>query len=63
MPADAPQRMVDGQRGQRYGEVLALYLTDEGIQGQVYGTQLLNDALRSWWRSSTPTLSPRNLRL
>jgi len=49
MTTDNPQRLIDGQRGQRYGEVLAAYLTDEGIQAHVYGTQLLNDCPQELW--------------
>jgi len=49
MTTDTPQRMVDDQRGQRYGEVLGLFLTDAGIQAQVYGTQLLNDCPQELW--------------
>jgi hypothetical protein len=49
MTSDTPQRLIDGQRGQRYGEVLAAYLTDEGIQAHVYGTQVLNDCPQELW--------------
>jgi len=49
MTTGTPQRLIDGQRGQRYGEVLAAYLTDEGIQAHVYGTQMLNDCPQELW--------------
>ena len=49
MTTDTAQRLIDGQRGQRYGEVLAAYLTDEGIQAHVYGTQMLNDCPQELW--------------
>jgi hypothetical protein len=49
MTTDTPERLIDGQRGQRYGEVLAAYLTDEGIQAHVYGTQMLNDCPQELW--------------
>jgi hypothetical protein len=49
MSSDTPQRLIDGQRGQRYGEVLAAYVTDEGIQAHVYGTQMLNDCPQELW--------------
>jgi hypothetical protein len=49
MTTDTPRRLIDGQRGQRYGEVLAAYLTDEGIQAHVYGTQMLNDCSQELW--------------
>ncbi len=49
MSADTPQRMVDGQRGQRYGEILGIFLGDEGLPAHVYGTQLLNDCPQELW--------------
>jgi hypothetical protein len=62
MTSDTPQRVIDGQRGQRYGEVLAAYVTDEGVQAHVYGTQMLNDCPQESGSSSTPTPSPRRWR-
>ena len=62
MTTDIPERLIDGQRGQRYGEVLAAYLTDEGIQAHVYGTQMLNDCPQELWEQLTPTRSPRRCR-
>lgn len=48
--ADArPQRLIDGQRGARYGEVLPLYLRDDGLHAEVYGTQMLNDCPQELW--------------
>lgn len=38
-------------RGVRYGEVLAVSLTDDGFRGEVYGTQMLHDCPQSWWDS------------
>jgi len=49
MTTDTPQRMVDGQRGQRYGEILGVFLTDAGLEAHVYGTQLLNDCPQELW--------------
>ncbi len=49
MTTNTSERLIDGQRGQRYGEVLAAYLTDEGIQAHVYGTQMLNDCPQELW--------------
>jgi len=43
------QRLVDNQRGQRYGEVLAIFLNETGLQAHVYGTQLLNDCPQELW--------------
>lgn len=47
--APAPQRLIDGQRGVRYGEVLVAFLGDEGLQAHVYGTQMLNDCPQEQW--------------
>lgn len=49
MSTDTPQRLIDHQRGQRYGEVLGVYLTDEGLQAHVYGTQMINDCPQELW--------------
>jgi hypothetical protein len=46
---DTPQRLIDGQRGQRYGEILSVFLTDEGLQAHVYGTQMINDCPQELW--------------
>lgn len=52
--SDTPTRLIDDQRGQRYGEVLAVYLRDnddgtQRIEAEVYGTQLLNDCPQDLW--------------
>ena len=49
MSTPTPQRLIDGQRGQRYGEVLAVFVTDEGLQAHVYGTQMINDCPQELW--------------
>lgn len=36
-------------RGVRYGEVLAVYLRDTGLQAEVFGTQMLNDCPHELW--------------
>jgi hypothetical protein len=36
-------------RGVRYGEVLAVFLRDDKLQAEVYGTQLLNDCPEELW--------------
>lgn len=43
------QRLIDDMRGVRYGEVLAVYLRDHGLQAEVYGTQMLNDCPAELW--------------
>jgi hypothetical protein len=49
MSTASPERLITGQRGTRYGEVLAAYLTDEGILAHVYGTQMMNDCPEELW--------------
>ena len=43
MAEPTPQRLIDGMRGVRYGEVLAMFLRDTGLEAEVFGTQMLND--------------------
>jgi hypothetical protein len=38
-------------RGVRYGEVLAVFLRDTGLEAEVYGTQMLNDCPQELWQS------------
>ncbi|NCY16264.1 MAG: hypothetical protein EBX39_05745 [Actinobacteria bacterium] len=38
-------------RGVRYGEVLAVYLRDHGLEAEVFGTQLLNDCPQELWET------------
>jgi hypothetical protein len=45
----APQRLIDHMRGVRYGEVLAMFLRDTGLEAEVYGTQMLNDCPQELW--------------
>lgn len=47
-PAPA-QRLIDHMRGVRYGEVLPIYLRDDGLHAEVYGTQMLNDCPQELW--------------
>lgn len=42
-------RLIDGMRGVRYGEVLPIYLRDDGLHAEVYGTQMLNDCPQHLW--------------
>ena len=48
MPAP---RLISDQRGVRYGEVLAVYLRDSGLEAEVYGTQMLNDCPQELWET------------
>jgi hypothetical protein len=36
-----PERLVSDMRGVRYGEVLAVYLRDEGLQDELENTHTL----------------------
>lgn len=49
-----PARLFSDMRGVRYGEVLAVYLRDEGMRAEVYGTQMLNDCPQELWDSLDP---------
>lgn len=61
-PTDsAPQRLVSDMRGVRYGEVLAISLTDEGVRGEVYGTQMLNDCPQELWDTLDPVAIAKDL--
>ena len=51
MTNGAPQRLIDHMRGVRYGEVLAVYLRDTGLEAEVYGTQMLNDCPQELWET------------
>lgn len=51
MAEPAPQRLIDGMRGVRYGEVLAVFLRDTGLEAEVFGTQMLNDCPQELWET------------
>lgn len=51
MTGDRPQRLISEMRGVRYGEVLAVYARDGGLQAEVYGTQMLNDCPQELWET------------
>ena len=51
MASEAPPRLISDMRGVRYGEVLAVYLRDGGLQAEVYGTQMLNDCPQELWET------------
>ena len=54
MTAKAPDRLVSDMRGVRYGEVLAVYVTDGGFRAEVFGTQMLNDCPQELWDTLDP---------
>ena len=51
MNAGIPEKLIGDMRGVRYGEVLALYLRDHGLEAEVFGTQLLNDCPQELWET------------
>jgi hypothetical protein len=51
MATENPQRLIDNMRGVRYGEVLAMFLRDTGLEAEVYGTQMLNDCPQEQWQT------------
>ena len=51
MATEKPQRLIDDMRGERYGEVLAMFLRDTGLEAEVYGTQMLNDCPQEQWQT------------
>lgn len=53
-PGDIAARLISGMRGVRYGEVLAVYLRDGGLEAEVYGTQMLNDCPQELWDGLDP---------
>ena len=48
-------RLISDMRGVRYGEVLAVYLRDDGLEAEVFGTQMLNDCPQELWETLDPT--------
>lgn len=54
MSSEGSSRLISDMRGVRYGEVLAVFLRDGGLQAEVYGTQMLNDCPQDLWDSLDP---------
>ena len=51
MTASPTPRLVSDLRGVRYGEVIAVFLRDSGLEADVYGTQMLNDCPQDLWET------------
>ena len=51
MSGEKQQRLISDMRGVRYGEVLAMFLRDTGLEAEVYGTQMLNDCPQHLWET------------
>lgn len=58
MSAQTPQKLIGDMRGVRYGEVLAVYLRENGLEAEVFGTQLINDCPQELWETlDAPTIA------
>jgi hypothetical protein len=44
-------RLISDLRGVRYGEIIAVFLRDSGLEAEVYGTQMLNDCPQDRWET------------
>ena len=55
------QRLIDDMRGVRYGEVLPVYLREDGLHAEVYGTQMLNDCPQHLWEKLDPVAIAKDL--
>ena len=44
-------RTMSNMRGVRYGEVLAVFLRESGLEAEVFGTQMLNDCPEELWNT------------
>ena len=51
MSTARPEKLIGDMRGVRYGEVLAVYSRDHGLEAEVFGTQLLNDCPQELWET------------
>lgn len=62
MTTETAQRLISDMRGVRYGEVLAVFLRDEGrLEAEVYGTQMLNDCPQELWETLDPAVIAEEL--
>jgi hypothetical protein len=43
------RRLIDGVRGVRYGEIIAVFARDGHFEAEVFGTQFLNDCPQDLW--------------
>ncbi|MFM2182290.1 MAG: hypothetical protein RJB61_584 [Actinomycetota bacterium] len=55
MDQSTPQRLIDGMRGVRYGEVIPVFVRDGALVAEVYGTQMLNDCPQHLWDGLDPS--------
>ncbi len=57
----AQQRLIDNMRGVRYGEILAAYLRESGLEADVWGTQMLNDCPQELWATLSEEVLAKDL--
>lgn len=61
MTAETAPRLISDQRGERYGEVLAVFARDGSFEAEVYGTQLLNDCPQDLWATLDPEVVAKEM--
>ncbi|NBU38323.1 MAG: hypothetical protein EBS32_08870 [Actinobacteria bacterium] len=49
MAQERQQRLISDMRGVRYGEVLGIFARNDELEGEVYGTQMINDCPQELW--------------
>ncbi len=49
-----PQKLISNMRNVRYGEVLGVFVRDNDLYAEVWGTQMLHDCPLDWWNSLDP---------
>ncbi len=49
MTKERQQRLTSDLRGVRYGEVLGVFARNDELEGEVYGTQMMNDCPQELW--------------
>jgi hypothetical protein len=61
MTGEATPRLISDQRGERYGEVLAVFARDGSFEAEVYGTQMLNDCPQDLWATLDPEVIAKEM--
>ncbi|MEY3806675.1 MAG: hypothetical protein RIR69_1487 [Actinomycetota bacterium] len=54
MSKEMPQKLISDMRNVRYGEVLGVFVRDNNLYAEVWGTQMLHDCPLDWWNSLDP---------
>lgn len=61
MSDEPAERLISDMRGVRYGEVLAVFARDGGLEAEVYGTQMLNDCPQELWETLDPEVIAKEM--